>query len=78
MKRGRIFSPWLRQIHGAARVCIATSGPRGIHLLNGLYDARRHGAPVLAISAHALHDLISTSLRQEVDFDKLCISVGGI
>jgi len=59
-------------------VCIATSGPRGIHLLNGLYEARRHGAPVLAISGHTLQDLISTSLHQDLDLDKLYINVAGI
>ena len=33
-------------------VCIATSGPGGIHLLNGLYDAKSDGQPVLAITGH--------------------------
>lgn len=55
-KSGSIFSRWLRQIHGAARG-IATSAPRGIHLLNGHYEARRHGAPVLTIIGHTLHVL---------------------
>src|SRR3979490_3164153 len=35
---------------GRLGVCIATSGPGGIHLLNGLYDAKSDGAPVLAIT----------------------------
>ena len=35
---------------GRLGVCIATSGPGGIHLLNGLYDAKLDGQPVLAIS----------------------------
>src|SRR3954471_11050655 len=34
---------------GTLGVCVATSGPGGIHLLNGLYDAKFDGAPVLAI-----------------------------
>ena len=42
---------------GRLRVCIATSGPGGIHLLNGLY-AKCEGQPVLAITGHTFHDLI--------------------
>ncbi len=39
---------------GRLGVCLATSGPGGIHLLNGLYDAKLDGQPVLAITGHAL------------------------
>src|SRR5579884_3692030 len=42
---------------GRLGVCIATSGPGGIHLLNGLYDAKMDRAPVLAITGHTFHDL---------------------
>ena len=35
---------------GRLGVCLATSGPGGIHLLNGLYDAKLDGQPVLAIT----------------------------
>ena len=38
---------------GKLGVCLATSGPGGIHLLNGLYDAKLDGQPVLAITGHA-------------------------
>jgi pyruvate dehydrogenase (quinone) len=38
---------------GQLGVCLATSGPGAIHLLNGLYDAKLDGAPVLAIRASA-------------------------
>ena len=38
------------KLTGRLGVCIATSGPGGIHLLNGLYDAKGDGAPVLAIT----------------------------
>src|SRR5256714_6689098 len=37
------------KVTGKLGVCLATSGPGGIHLLNGLYDAKLDGAPVLAI-----------------------------
>ena len=42
---------------GKLGVCLATSGPGGIHLLNGLYDAKLDGAPVLAITGLQFHDL---------------------
>ena len=52
-------------------VCVATSGPGGIHLLNGLYDAKCDGQPVLAITGHTFHDPIGTHYQQDVDLDKL-------
>ena len=52
-------------------VCLATSGPGGIHLLNGLYDAKCDGQPVLAITGHTFHDLIGTHYQQDVDLNKL-------
>src|ERR1051325_11682483 len=51
--------------------CLATSGPGGIHLLNGLYDAKMDSAPVLAITGMHYHDLIGTMAQQEVELDKL-------
>src|SRR6266566_3149661 len=52
---------------GSLGVCLATSGPGAIHLLNGLYDAKMDGAPVLAITGQTYHDLIGTHYQQEVD-----------
>jgi pyruvate dehydrogenase (quinone) len=52
---------------GKLGVCLATSGPGAIHLLNGLYDAKLDGAPVLAITGQTYHDLIGTHYQQEVD-----------
>src|SRR5678816_2755539 len=60
---------------GRLGVCLATSGPGGIHLLNGLYDAKCDGQPVLAITGHTFHDLIGTHYQQDVDLDKLFIDV---
>src|SRR5690349_16065604 len=56
---------------GKLGVCLATSGPGGIHLLNGLYDAKLDGAPVLAITGLQFHDLIGTHTQQDVELDKL-------
>src|ERR1700704_4819051 len=52
---------------GRLGVCLATSGPGAIHLLNGLYDARMDHAPVLAITGQTYHDLIGMQYQQEVD-----------
>src|SRR5438128_2394439 len=60
---------------GKIGVCLATSGPGGIHLLNGLYDAKLDGAPVLAITGLQFHDLIGTHTQQDVALDKLFIDV---
>jgi pyruvate dehydrogenase (quinone) len=56
---------------GRLGVCLATSGPGGIHLLNGLYDAKMDNQPVLAITGHTFHDLIGTHYQQDVDLVKV-------
>ena len=60
---------------GKLGVCLATSGPGGIHLLNGLYDAKLDGAPVLAITGMQYHDVLETHTQQDVELDKLFMDV---
>src|SRR5262245_1481712 len=60
---------------GRLGVCLATSGPGGIHLLNGLYDAALDGQPVLAITGLTYHDLIGTRTQQDVALDRLFMDV---
>jgi len=60
---------------GKLGVCLATSGPGGIHLLNGLYDAKLDHQPVLAITGLQFHDLIGTQTQQDVALDKLFMDV---
>ena len=60
---------------GRLGVCLATSGPGGIHLLNGLYDAALDGQPVLAITGLTYHDLIGTRTQQDVALDRLFVDV---
>ena len=60
---------------GRLGVCVATSGPGGVHLLNGLYDAKCDLQPVLAITGHTFSDLIGTNYQQDVDLDKLYMDV---
>ena len=56
---------------GRLGVCLATSGPGGVHLLNGLYDAKLDSQPVLAITGLPFHDLNDTFTQQDVALDRL-------
>src|ERR671933_2558671 len=56
---------------GRLGVCCATSGPGGIHLLNGLYDAKLDHVPVLAITGMQETQLLGTGYQQEVHLEKL-------
>lgn len=56
---------------GRLGCCLATTGPGGIHLLNGLYDARFDRVPVIAVTGLPYHDLIDTFTQQDVDLPRL-------
>lgn len=56
---------------GRLGVCLATTGPGAVHLMNGLYDAAMEGASVLAITGIVDHDLLGTQFTQEVDTVKM-------
>ncbi|HEX8709276.1 MAG TPA: thiamine pyrophosphate-dependent enzyme [Pyrinomonadaceae bacterium] len=56
---------------GRLGCCLATSGPGGIHLLNGLYDAKLDQAPVLAITGQTYSDLKGSKFQQEVNMTLL-------
>lgn len=56
---------------GKLGVCFATSGPGAIHLLNGLYDAKMDGQPVLAITGNQFHDLMGTYGQQDVRVERI-------
>src|SRR5213083_1907505 len=60
---------------GRLGVCVATSGPGAIHLLNGLYDAKLDGAPVVAITGQTYHDLMGMHYQQEVNLLNLFADV---
>lgn len=55
---------------GKLGVCVATSGPGAIHLLNGLYDAKLDNTPVLAITGSTYSDLMGSGYQQDVDLVK--------
>lgn len=56
---------------GRLGVCLATSGPGGLHLINGLYDAKLDKQPVLAITGSHYHDLLDTFGQQDVALDRV-------
>jgi len=56
---------------GTVGVCVATSGPGAIHLLNGLYDARMDHQPVVAIVGQAARNALGGDYQQEVDLISL-------
>lgn len=56
---------------GRIGVCLATSGPGGIHLANGLYDAKLDHVPVLAITGLQESSVLGTGYQQEVALDRL-------
>ena len=59
------------QLTGTLGVCMGTVGPGSIHLLNGLYDAKKSHAPVLAICGQVPLGEIGSDFFQEVDNDVL-------
>ena len=52
-------------------VCVATSGPGAIHLLNGLYDAKMDNTPVLSITGSTYSDLMNSDYQQDVNVIEL-------
>ena len=63
------------QLTGRLGVCMGTVGPGSVHLLNGLYDAKKSHAPVLAICGQVPREEIGSDFFQEVDNDQLFADV---
>jgi len=63
------------QLTGRIGVCLGTVGPGSIHLLNGLYDAKKSHAPVLAICGQVPSEELGSDFFQEVDNDRLFADV---
>ncbi|GAA4655738.1 pyruvate dehydrogenase [Arthrobacter cryoconiti] len=59
------------QITGELAVCAGSCGPGNLHLMNGLYDANRSGAPVLAIASHIPSKQIGSGFFQETHPDRI-------
>jgi len=62
---------------GEPGICLATSGPGAIHLLNGLYDAKLDHQPVVAIVGQSARMAMGGSYQQEVDLQSLFKDVAG-
>src|SRR5512142_1344467 len=60
---------------GRLGVCLATSGPGAIHLMNGLYDAKLDHQPVLAITGMQETSVLGAAYQQEVHLDRLYADV---
>ncbi|MCW6168745.1 MAG: thiamine pyrophosphate-dependent enzyme [Thermoplasmatales archaeon] len=56
---------------GHATVCMGTSGPGSIHLINGLYEAKMSRVPVIALTGQVETDLLYQDYFQEVDLNRL-------
>src|ERR1700712_2268156 len=63
------------QLTGQLAVCMGTVGPGSIHLLNGLYDAKKSHAPVLALCGQVPLAELGSNFFQEVDNDALFADV---
>lgn len=63
------------QLTGRIGVCLGTVGPGSIHLLNGLYDAKKAHAPVLVIAGQVPSPEMGSDFFQEVDNDRLFADV---
>jgi pyruvate dehydrogenase (quinone)/pyruvate decarboxylase len=59
------------KLTGTLGVCVGTTGPGAVHLLNGLYDAAYDGAPVVALTGLTFHDLIGARFIQALDTKRL-------
>src|SRR3954447_610125 len=59
------------QLTGKLAVCAGSCGPGNLHLINGLFDANRSGAPVLAIASHIPSKQIGSGYFQETHPDRL-------
>ncbi|WP_079529692.1 pyruvate oxidase [Halobacillus hunanensis] len=68
---GALAASAYAKLTGKLGVCLSIAGPGGIHLLNGLYDAKGDGAPVLAIVGQVSSEAVGTGAFQEVNLERL-------
>ncbi|WP_394361149.1 pyruvate dehydrogenase [Amycolatopsis sp. SB7-3] len=65
------------QLTGRLAVCAGSCGPGNTHLVQGLYDAHRTGAPVLALASHIPSGQIGTGFFQETHPERLFVDCSG-
>ena len=59
------------ELTGGIGVCAGTTGPGALHLINGLYNAKKEGAGVVAVTGQVAHTERGTNYWQEVDLSKM-------
>lgn len=64
-------------LSGNLAVCAGTVGPGALHLINGLYNAKRERVPVVAVTGQVPVSQIGTNFHQEVDLEKIYADVCG-
>ncbi|MFD2208679.1 pyruvate oxidase [Virgibacillus halophilus] len=72
---GALAASAYAKLTGKIGVCLSIAGPGGIHLLNGLYDAKKDGAPVLALVGQVTSENVGTKSFQEIDLQNLFADV---
>ncbi|MHB1435574.1 MAG: thiamine pyrophosphate-dependent enzyme [Thermoplasmata archaeon] len=66
-----LIAAYEAKLTGRLAACVGTGGPGGIHLLNGLYEAKMEGVPVLALTGQVALPMIGTDYFQEVNLVRL-------
>lgn len=68
---GALAASSYAKLTGKLGVCLSIAGPGAIHLLNGLYDAKKDHAPVLVLAGQVPTDQIGTDGFQEVNMERI-------
>lgn len=68
---GALAASSYAKLTGKIGVCSSIAGPGAIHLLNGLYDAKKDRAPVLAIVGQVPSDIVGTDAHQEINLERM-------
>lgn len=68
---GALAASSYAKLTGKLGVCLSIAGPGAVHLLNGLYDAQKDGAPVLAIVGQVPTEVVGTDAHQEINLERM-------
>ncbi len=72
---GALAASAYAKLTGKLGVCLSIAGPGAVHLLNGLYDAKQDGAPVLALVGQVSSNLVGTNTFQELNLENIFADV---
>lgn len=68
---GALAASSYAKLTGKLGVCLSIGGPGAVHLLNGLYDAKKDSVPVLAIVGQVPTDMVGTDAHQEINLERM-------